>query len=101
VDDNDGPPRPVEIIGVIGNVQQVALDGEPTWDLYLPYTQIHADNVGAAAANMFWIVRTAGEPMNLATRIAGEVRRLDPEVVASQIRPLDRYLSLRVDSACR
>jgi len=93
VDDNDGPPRPVEIIGVIGNVQQVALDGEPTWDLYLPYTQIHADNVGAAAANMFWIVRTAGEPMNLATRIAGEVRRLDPEVVASQIRPLDRYLS--------
>jgi putative ABC transport system permease protein len=31
--------------------------------------------------------------MNLATRIAGEVRRLDPEVVASQIRPLDRYLS--------
>ena len=35
VDDNDGSPRPVEIIGVVGNVQQVALDGEPTWDLYL------------------------------------------------------------------
>ena len=33
VDDNDGPPRPIEIIGVVGNVQQVALDGGPTWDL--------------------------------------------------------------------
>jgi len=93
VDDNDGPPRPVEIIGVVGNVQQVALDGEPTWDLYLTYPQMHADNVGAAAANMFWILRTADDPMNLATALAREVRRLDPEVVASQIRPMDRYLS--------
>jgi putative ABC transport system permease protein len=93
VDDNDGPPRPVEIIGVVGNVQQVALDGGPTWDLYLTYPQIHMDNVGAAAANMFWIVRTTGEPMNLATGLAREVRRIDPEVVASQIRPMDHYLS--------
>ena len=93
VDDNDGPPRPVEIIGVVGNVQQVALDGEPTWDLYLTYPQIHLDNVGAAAANMFWIVRTTGDPMNLATSLAREVRRIDPEVVAAQIRPMDHYLS--------
>jgi putative ABC transport system permease protein len=93
IDDNDGPPRPVEIIGVVGNVQQVALDAEPTWDLYLTYPQIHADNVGAAAANMFWIARTTGDPMNLATSLAREVRRTDPEVVASQIRPMDHYLS--------
>jgi putative ABC transport system permease protein len=93
VDDNDGPPRPVEIIGVVGNVQQVALDGEPTWDLYLTYAQIHPDNAGAAAANMFWIVRTTGDPMRLSTALAAEVRRIDPEVAASQIRPMDRYLS--------
>ncbi len=93
VDDNDGPPRPVEIIGVVGNVQQVALDGGPTWDLYLTYPQVHLDNVAAAAANMFWIVRTTGEPMGLATTLAREVRRLDPEVVAAQIRPMDHYLS--------
>jgi predicted permease len=93
VDDNDGPPRPVEIIGVVGNVRQVALDGEPTWDLYLTYPQIHSDNVGAAAANMFWIVRTTGDPMSLGSSLASEVRRVDPEVVAAQIKPLDRYLS--------
>ncbi|HEX7140773.1 MAG TPA: ABC transporter permease, partial [Vicinamibacterales bacterium] len=93
VDDNDGPPRPVEVVGVVGNVQQVALDGGPTWDLYLVYPQIHGDNVGAAAANMFWMVRTTGDPMSLATSLASEVRRLDPEVVASQIRPMDQYLS--------
>ena len=93
VDDNDGPPRPVEIIGVVGNVQQVALDGEPTWDLYLTYPQIHADNAGGAAANMFWIVRTTGDPMSLATSLAREVRRMDPDVAASQIRPMDHYLT--------
>ena len=93
VDDNDGPPRPVEIIGVVGNVRQVALDGEATWDLYLTYPQIHSDNVGAAAANMFWIVRTTGDPMSLGNGLAREVRRVDPEVVAAQIKPLDRYLS--------
>jgi putative ABC transport system permease protein len=93
VDDNDGAPRPVEIIGVVGNVRQVALDGDPTWDLYLTYPQIHADNVGAAAANMFLILRTTGEPMSLAAGLAKEVRRLDPDVAASQIRPMESYLS--------
>ena len=42
---------------------------------------------------MFWIVRTTGDPMNLAASLAREVRRLDPEVVAAQIRPMDHYLS--------
>jgi putative ABC transport system permease protein len=86
-------PRPVEIIGVVGNVQQAALDAEPTWDLYVTYPQIHADGVGLAAANMFWVVRTTAEPMTLATSLAREVRRLDPEVATSQIRPMDHYLA--------
>ena len=42
---------------------------------------------------MLWIVRTTGDPMSLATSLAREVRRIDPEVAASQIRPIDRYLS--------
>ena len=93
IDDTNGPPRPVEIIGVVGNVKQIALDGEPTWDLYLPYPQIHADNVAAAAGNMFWVVRTTRDPMNLAADLATWVRRIDPEVATSQIRPLEDYLS--------
>ena len=91
VDDNDGPPRPVEVIGVVGNVQQLALDAtEPTFDLYLAYPQIHADTVGWRRPNMFWVVRTTGDPMVLAPAFARELRRIDPDVVASQIRPLDR-----------
>ena len=93
VDDNDGQPRPVEVIGVVENVRQQTLDSGPTWDLYLPYTQIHADNVGAAAANMFWVVRTSTDPMTIAAPFAQELRRVDPEVAAAQMRPLERYLA--------
>jgi predicted permease len=93
VDDNNEGPRPVEIVGVVGNVQQIALDGGPTWDLYLTYPQIHPDGVGLAAANMYWIVRTTGDPMTLGTSLAKDVRGIDSDVVASQIRPLDQYLS--------
>jgi putative ABC transport system permease protein len=49
--------------------------------------------VGLAAANMFWIIRTGGDPATLATSLASAVRRVDGDVVAAQIRPLDRYLS--------
>jgi putative ABC transport system permease protein len=38
-------------------------------------------------------VRTTGDPMTLAASVAREVRRVDPEVVASQIRPMDAYLA--------
>jgi putative ABC transport system permease protein len=42
---------------------------------------------------MFWIVRTADDPMNVATGLARAVHRIDAEVAASQIQPMDHYLS--------
>jgi len=93
VDDSDGPPRPVEVIGVVGDVQQISLDGrEPTWDLYVTYAQIHADTLAAATSNMFWMTRTAADPLAIAPLLVREVRRVDADVVASQVRPLDDYL---------
>ena len=93
VNDNDTGPRPIEIVGIVGDVRQLSLDGEPTWDLYLPYAQLHPDNVGLAAGNMFLAVRTAGDPMLIAPTMVRELRRVDPEIAASQIQPLGRYVS--------
>jgi putative ABC transport system permease protein len=93
VDDNDDSPRPIEIVGVAGDVRQMTLDGDPTFDLYLPYAQLHPDNAGLAASNMFWIGRTSGDPMSLATGLARAVRAIDPDVAASGMRPMDHYLS--------
>ena len=93
LDDNNTGPRPIEIVGIVGDVQQLALDGAPTWDVYLPYAQMHRDTVGLAAASMFWIVRSLGDPAALAGSFTREVRRADPQVAASQVQPMDRYLS--------
>jgi predicted permease len=93
VNDNDVAARPIEIVGIVGDVRQMTLDGEPTFDLYLPYAQLHPSNAGLAAGNMFWIARTAGDPATLATSLAREVRAIDPDVAASQIRPMGQYLS--------
>jgi len=94
VDDGDNSPaRPVEIVGVVGNVRQIALDAtEPTWDIYLVYPQIHPDTIGLATANMFWFVRTDTDPSLLASAFAQEVRHVNGDVVASQIRPMSQYL---------
>ena len=93
VDDNDGEPRTIEVVGVVGNVRQMTLDSDPTLDLYLPYPQIHADTVGLAAANMFLVIRTPGEAMTVARSLAQELRRVDPDVAAANVRPLESYLA--------
>ena len=93
VDDNDDKPRPVEIVGVVGDVQQMSLDAGPTWDLYLTYPQIHVDTVGGAAGNMFVIVRSTSDPRSMVESVTKIVRGIDPDVAASQVWPLDRYLS--------
>jgi predicted permease len=93
VDDNDSAPRPIEVIGVVGNVQQVALDGQPTLDLYLTYPQTHPDNIGAAASNMFWVVRTTAEPTSIASMLAKVLGQIDRDVAASQVWPMERYLA--------
>src|SRR5262249_170048 len=93
VDDNDGPPRPIAIVGVVGNVPQIALAAEPTLDLSLPCAQIRLDNAGAAAGSMFWIVRTSGDPQALGPVVASAIRGLDPDVAAAQVRSADAYLS--------
>jgi putative ABC transport system permease protein len=94
VDDGDSsPPRPVEVVGVVGNVQQITLDAaEPTWDIYLVYPQIHPDTIGLATGNMFWFVRSGGDPSLLASAFAQEVRRVNGDVVASHIKPMRQHL---------
>jgi ABC-type antimicrobial peptide transport system permease subunit len=99
VDDNDGSPRPVEIVGVVGNVQQIALDGkEPTWDLYVTYPQIHVDTLSLAVGNMFWVIETTGGSMALAPSFVRELRQVDPDVVASNLRPLEHAVGDSVAS---
>jgi ABC-type antimicrobial peptide transport system permease subunit len=41
---------------------------------------------------MFWVVRTIGDPLAIAPAFVRELRRVNPDVVASQLRPFDTYV---------
>jgi predicted permease len=102
IDDNNTGFRPVEIVGVVGDVRQVSLDGDPTLDLYLPYEQLHEDVLGLATANMYWVMRghTASALRPEDVRQAREAReamtRADPTVPIAVLRPLDQVVAAAV-----
>src|SRR5439155_10547257 len=45
ISDNNSGARPVEIVGVVENVRQAALDLPAPFDVYIPLRQVHPDGV--------------------------------------------------------
>src|SRR4030095_264480 len=59
VNDNNTGPRPLEIVGVVGDVKQLNLESDPAFDIYIPMAQFHEDNVGAITNSHYWVVRSS------------------------------------------
>lgn len=85
-------PPWLEIVGVVSDVKQFGLDGEPTPDLYLPLHQMPASQVQFVVARMYWMVGTAGAPGRFARPVRDAVKAIDPEVAASSLRPLTQVV---------
>jgi predicted permease len=96
VDDNDAGPRPLEIVGVVGDVRQLTLDGEPTLDLYLPYDQMHPDGA-PFARSMTWVVRSrAGSgtpPRTVEEDLREALRAADASVPLADRGPVARSIA--------
>ena len=93
IDDNDVGPRPVEVVGVIGDVKQSALESQPTYDIYISLHQAHKDVFPWLRNNQFWVMRTSGDPLGLTEAFRRELRSLDPDVPASDLRSMGQYLA--------
>lgn len=96
IDDNDQGPRPVEIVGVVGDVKHLSLDGEPSFHIYLPLHQIHEDGVALFTNNQYWLLRTAVNPLTLAAAVRREIQAVDRSVPTSNIRTMDQYLAASI-----
>ena len=79
--------RPVEIVGVVGDVKHVSLEDTPTIDIYLPVAQVHEDGVSALTNSQYWILRSTTDPQFLEAAIRRELRSVDAEV-ATKLDPL-------------
>ncbi|HEX8139998.1 MAG TPA: ABC transporter permease [Pyrinomonadaceae bacterium] len=98
VDDNNQGPRPVEIVGVVGDVKHLSLEDEPTPHIYLPLRQLHEDGVVWMTNNQYWLIRSQVSPLSLASAVQREIRKADPEVPASNIKTMEQYLSASVSA---
>jgi len=93
IDDNNTGPRPVEISGIVGNVKQLGLESDQTFDIYIPLAQIHEDNVGMVTNSQYWVVRSKAENRSLETALLRELQKIDRDVATSDVKTMEDYLS--------
>ncbi|HXZ07245.1 MAG TPA: FtsX-like permease family protein, partial [Paraburkholderia sp.] len=84
---NNRPPPPREIVGVVANVRQRALELPSEPAIYMPYAQ---DDTNHVLASMNLFVRSAGgDPALLANSVRGKIQSLYPN------QPVERITVMR------
>ncbi len=81
----NGQPVWLEIVGVVGDVRSIELNTEPTAEAYTPYLQ-------NAVPEMSFVIRTAGDPTNLAPAVRHEVRLIDQNQPVSNVKTMERVV---------
>jgi predicted permease len=76
----------ITIVGVVGDMRHRGLDVEPKPEYYLPHPQ-------NAYRGMILAVRSAQDARILTSAIRNELRRLDPELPAANVRTLEDVAS--------
>jgi len=92
LDDGERQPRAVEIVGVVGNVRHFGLDRESTIEIYVPIAQVPEPTTIWLANNMYWVIRTDGDPLAIANLARREIATVDPDVPATFVRSMDQWI---------
>jgi predicted permease len=74
-----------EIVGVLGDVPNLAVGTDPQSEIYVPFAQ-----VPSAAVNL--IVRTEGDPRRMAAAVRGRVLALDPDQPVTAVQSMEEVL---------
>jgi putative ABC transport system permease protein len=90
--DNNQAPRPVEVVGVMEDVRQAALDAPPSFDIYLPLRQILPDAVSSIRDTQFWMVRTNTDAAAFRGTFLSRLRAVDLDAAASDTGTMRQYL---------
>jgi putative ABC transport system permease protein len=77
----------MEVIGVVGDVRQTGLAAPPRPTTYVPYAQF------GITSTMQILIRTAGEPLALATALRGIVGDMDSNIPVSQLGTMDQRVT--------
>jgi putative ABC transport system permease protein len=75
----------VTVVGVAGDIVRDRLSNRPAHLIYVPYTQ-------TPLLYTTFVIRTTGDPQQLARATQDKVRELDPDLPIYSIKSMDRYL---------
>ena len=75
-----------EVIGVVGNQRERALDKDPTLTVYLPY-------YAAGVTPIQFVVQTNDDPMLVVPSLRSVLSRIDPDLPLSDIESLDTVVA--------
>src|SRR5712692_4274343 len=82
---NLGPKPWLTIVGVVGDVRQFVLDTKPPAKIYVSSLQ-------SPDASMSLVIRTAGEPDQLAAGVRGLLATIDPKLPVTGVKPMDEFI---------
>jgi putative ABC transport system permease protein len=91
--------RPREIIAVVGDTATTRLEREQTPAVYVPHLQQTPQFTGPLVyfrTGMYFVIRTSGEPMNLANAVKRAVAEIDPSTPAANLSTLEQNLDDQV-----
>ena len=83
---NNGQPVWREIVGLVGPVKHIGLDGVVRGQLYIP----HAQN---SRSSLFIAVRTANDPATMMASVKSALQSVDKDLPVYNIKTMDEYLS--------
>jgi putative ABC transport system permease protein len=93
IDDTDGEPRPVQIVGIVGPVKQTNLETPARPDLYLPLRQIPKDGVPFLRNSIYWVIKTSPGATGVEPLLRETIRSVDGNVAVGPVRPMSQVLA--------
>jgi putative ABC transport system permease protein len=84
------------IAGIAGDVRHRGLDTPAIPEVFFPYEQFQHFSRGVQARAMTLVVKSEADPLSLVSTVRAELRRIDPEVPASQVRDMSTVRSASV-----
>ena len=92
INDSINGPRPVEIVGVVEDVRQAALDTPGTLDVYIPLRQVHPEHAADLRHDEFWLVRTGTNPAAFRSTFLDNLRAVDADAAVSNAGTMREYV---------
>lgn len=86
----DEPPR--QIVGVVSDIREDALDQNPRPTMYVPIAQVADARNARVRGSIVWLVRTRDEPRSLVPAIERELREASGGLPVASIRSMDEIV---------